>query len=392
MTVWHLETGTSTETARDAQNAKYQRAHVTIDADRIFARQPMKANSEPSHAVASSASTLLRFSPLLFNFVTLICPLLSNAQEAASERMLQDCATCPPMVVVPGGSFIMGSPDTELERRDVEGPQIELRIEQFAMSATEVTRGQYARFAADTERSEDGGCFTYGFGSFTDPNAIDPRASWRNPGFEQSEDHPVVCVSWTDAKEYAAWLTLKTGERYRLPSEAEWEYAARAGVLSRFSWGEDEAHACRNINGAERSLLRALPQAYEQAISVPRQQGEKGVRYFDCDDGAAFTAPARRYPPNGFGLYEMTGNVWEWVDDCWSASLPRTQGSNFDADCKWQRTRGGSWDDYPQELRFARRARLEPRVKRNDVGIRVVRDLMPARGQSTARFGVKPRL
>lgn len=333
----------------------------------------MKTADESTCGVENCTSISQRLALSMSGLATL-CSMLLVARGAESGQVQQDCAACPPMVVVPGGSLTMGSPPAELERRDVEGPQVEIGIESFAMSETEVTKAQYAQFVADTKRSEEGGCFTYGFASFTDPNAIDPRASWRNPGFEQTDDHPVVCVSWTDAKEYAAWLALKSGQPYRLPSEAEWEYAARAGVLSRFSWGEDEALACRYINGAERSLLRALPQAREQAIAIPRQQGEKGVRYFDCDDGAPFTSPARRYPPNAFGLYDMTGNSWEWVDDCWSSSLPRSQETNRGGDCKWRRTRGGSWDDYPQELRFARRARLEPHSKRNDVGIRVVRE------------------
>ena len=122
------------------------------------------------------------------------------------------------MISVAGGSFTMGSPPTEPERRKHEGPRANVTVASFAIGETEVTRGQYAAFVKETQRLlPSGGCFTYGFSSFSDANAVDANASWQNPAFEQSAEHPVVCVSWQDAKDYAAWLSRKTGHTYRRP-------------------------------------------------------------------------------------------------------------------------------------------------------------------------------
>lgn len=285
-----------------------------------------------------------------------------------------DCPDCPRMIAVAGGTFSMGSPASERERRKHEGPQGGVKVASFAISETEVTRRQYAAFVDETRRPlPEGGCFTYAFSSVTDASVVDPNASWRSPAFEQTPEHPVVCVSWDDAKDYAAWLTRKTGQTYRLPSEAEWEYAVRAGTTSIFFWGVDENRGCAYANGADPSLLRALPKLREEAIAAGQREGDAGARFLECDDGYPFTAPVRRYQPNPFGLYDMTGNVWEWVEDCWYESLPTSGVAHVDSACEFHRTRGGSWDDFPEELRSARRSRLKPNDRRNDVGFRVVR-------------------
>jgi len=215
----------------------------------------------------------------------------------------------------------MGSPEKEPERRKYEGPRSNVTVARFAISETEVTRRQYAAFVDATKRRADDGCFTYGFISFSDATLVDPAASWRNPGFEQTADHPVVCVSWQDAKDYAAWLTRKTGQTYRLPSEAEWEYAARAGTTSTFFRGNDEERGCAYANGGDPSLLRALPRLREE-IAKALTEGDAGARYVKCDDGSAFTSVVRRYRPNALGLYDMTGKAWELVEDCWYEALP----------------------------------------------------------------------
>jgi formylglycine-generating enzyme required for sulfatase activity len=193
--------------------------------------------------------------------------------DSAPETTFVDCSTCPRMVIIPGGSFTMGSPPTEPERRRFEGPRAGVTVATFAIGETEVTRAQYEVFVKDTKRT-DTGCFTYGFSSFRDPNAIDPNASWRNPGFEQTAEHPAVCVSWRDATDYAAWLARKTGRPYRLPSEAEWEYAARAGTTTVFFWGNDEERGCAYANGGDATLLRVLPQLHEEiAFTSARRRG-----------------------------------------------------------------------------------------------------------------------
>jgi formylglycine-generating enzyme required for sulfatase activity len=273
------------------------------------------------------------------------------------------------MIPIASGTFTMGSPMTEPERRKFEGPQPGVVIQSFAISDAEITRAQYAVFVADTKRDTTG-CFTYGFSSFRDDTAIDTNASWRNPGFEQTSEHPAVCVSWQDAKDYAAWLAQKTGRPYRLPSEAEWEYAARAGTNTTFFWGVDEELACHYANGGDPTLLRALPQLHEE-IAFALREGDAGARFVECNDAHAFTAPTRSYRPNPFGLYDMIGNAWEYVEDCWYESMPTDGRARTEGPCEFHRGRGGSWDDFPEELRSARRSRIKPDARRNDTGFRV---------------------
>ena len=304
------------------------------------------------------------------------------APAASAHETFVDCPECPRMVMIPGGRFTMGSPRTQGEppRRKYEGPQSDVRIASFAIGETEVTRRQYAAFVADTHRAADGGCFTYGFSSLTDDSVSDSQASWRNPGFEQTDDHPVMCISWQDASDYATWLTRKTGQTYRLPSEAEWEYAARAGTTSTFFWGEDEERACTYANGGDPSVLRRLPALREVMDRIVRD-GDPTARYVECNDGNAFTAAVGRYEPNAFGLYDMIGNAWEFVADCWSPSLPTSELALSAPSCDRYRVRGGSWNDYPEELRSARRSAVQRDKRRNDDGFRVARTLSAAEAE-----------
>jgi formylglycine-generating enzyme required for sulfatase activity len=299
---------------------------------------------------------------------------IAFAPTLAAHETFQECPDCPRMVALANGSFTMGSPPAERERRKFEGPRSDVKVESFAIGETEVTRKQYAAFVTQTKRPVGGGCFTYGFISFSDASAIDASASWRNPGFAQEDDHPVTCVSWQDAKDYAAWLAQKTGQAYRLPSEAEWEYAARAGTTSTFFWGEDENRGCDYANGGDPTLLSALPQLHEE-IAKGLRDGDAGARFLKCNDGSAFTKSVRHYRPNAFGLYDMIGNVWEVVEDCWQEPMPASGQAQVQDACESRRGRGGSWDDFPEELRSARRSRLKPDARRNDVGIRVARTL-----------------
>lgn len=299
----------------------------------------------------------------------LLLAALAGMAHSASPATFQDCRDCPRMVLVPGGTFTMGSPTDERERRRFEGPQPDVTVAAFAIGETEITRAQYAVFVHETRRATDG-CFTYGFSSFRDDKAIDPGASWRKPGFKQTSAHPAVCVSWRDAHDYAAWLAQKTGRPYRLPSEAEWEHAARGGTTTIFFWGTDEEQACRYANGADPTLLHALPQLHEE-IAFSLGEGDAGARFVRCRDGAAFTAPVRRHRPNAFGLYDMIGNAWEFVEDCAVDSLPRDGRAQVGEPCDKRRNRGGSWDDFPEELRSARRSRVAADARRNDTGFRV---------------------
>jgi formylglycine-generating enzyme required for sulfatase activity len=185
----------------------------------------------------------------------------------------------------------------------------------------------------------------------------------------------VVCVSWNDAADYATWLARKTGRPYRLPSEAEWEYAARAGTTTTYYWGDSADHGCDYMNGGDVSMVRVLPR-YRETIASEALRGEPGARLIECDDGAGFTAPVGHYRPNAFGLHDMIGNVWELIADCWHEALPTDSDARTDPGCTTHRTRGGSWDDYPRDLRAARRGRVGPGYRSNAVGFRVAQSVV----------------
>lgn len=315
--------------------------------------------------------------------------LLACSAGIAAPKTLLDCNNCTPLIVIAGGTFTMGSPADEPDRHDFEGPRAGVAVATFAMGRTEVTRAEYAAFVKATRRPPpSAGCFKFGFNAAdatgSDEPTMDPAASWRNPGFEQTGQHPVTCISWQDAHDYAAWFAMKTGKPYRLPSEAEWEYAARAGSTTRFFWGDDEDAVCAHANVAEPALLRANPIIRELAETGARN-GDRSLRIVHCEDGAAYTAPVASYPPNAFGLHDMIGNVWEYVADCWQQAIPENGKAFEPSVCETRRVRGGSWDDTPPELRSARRSRVKPDVARNDGGFRLARDLTPAEVATLAR-------
>jgi formylglycine-generating enzyme required for sulfatase activity len=279
----------------------------------------------------------------------------------------RDCPDCPEMVVMPKGTFMMGAPSAEREwyikqggkktRADGGTPRHSVNISyEFAVGKFEVTRGQYEIFVADHGRGDGDGCTVLVDGTLRK----EALRNWRSPGFAQTDNHPVACMSWHDARAYVDWLSRKTGETYRLMSEAEWEYAARAGTSSMRYWGHDwnnaESCAFANVNA--------------------NLEGSTGL--FDCSDGYTFTAPIGEYRPNAFGLYDMLGNLWEWTEDCWhknykgspaDGSAWRTRG------CKGHIRRGGSWLDMPRHLRAASRYGLGGGTRFSLVGFRVARTL-----------------
>jgi formylglycine-generating enzyme required for sulfatase activity len=293
-----------------------------------------------------------------------------SAQEAPRAALrpgslFQDCADCPRMVVVPAGEFSMGSPAAEAGRGVDEGPQRQVAIAQpFALGRGEVTVAEFRRFVEEagyrTEAERDAraqGCsgFIYEAGG-------QPVTSWRNPGLAQADSHPVLCVSWNDARAYAQWLSKKTGKRYRLPTEAEWEYAARAGTASSRYWGDDPVQACKYANVADQSRIQTWG------------FGQK----HECTDGHYFTAPAGGYAPNRFGLYDMLGNVWEWTEDCWNASYagaPADGTAWTTGDCAQRVLRGGSWSTVPRFARSAARHKNPADYRDNLTGFRLARTL-----------------
>lgn len=304
-----------------------------------------------------------------------LAPLVLAGQlaAAATPPAFQDCPECPRMVALPAGSFVMGSPPDDPERHKSEGPQRRASVAAFAIGETEVTRGQFAAFVAATNRRMPDGCDTHGDGMDTTSD-LDATASWRNPRFAQTDEHPVVCLTWQDTVEYTVWLSKKTGQRYRLPSNAEWEYAARAGTTTLHFWGNDADQGCPFANGGDAALVRALP-PFAMATQRDLEAGYREARIVGCDDGNGFTAAVRSYRPNAFGLYDVSGNVWEWVADChepYGASPPPAPSPA--GTCAARNVRGGSWDDWPIELRSADKHKSPPETRRNDQGFRVARD------------------
>lgn len=290
---------------------------------------------------------------------------------ATGPKVLKDCAACPELEVLPKGSFKMGSPEGERERYRDEGLQQAVSIDRvIAVGKYPVTRGEYGRFVRATGRAEGDSCDVHTTEGKSEKQS---GKSWRNPGFEQGEDHPVVCVNWEDAKAYVSWLNTKpevarlpAGQRYRLLTEAEWEYAARAGTTSRYWWGEDASNAeqCKFANGKDETKRP--------------ETGNSWAIKANCNDGYWYTSPVGKFEPNRWRLHDMGGNAWQWVEDCWADSLngmlgdgsARTSGCT---DSGRRVVRGGSWGSNPQNLRAADRGWGTAVNRFNFIGFRVAR-------------------
>ncbi len=305
--------------------------------------------------------------------LALIMPLLGDASAQVAPHNFSDCETCPEMVPLPGGTFTMGVPRGEEDR---EGVPLDLRgrsepmrritiASGLAMSRSAVTVAEFAAFVAATGHSPGSGCWAFVNNGASYEYQENATLDWRNPGFPQKEDHPVVCVSWEDAQAYAQWLAQTTEKPYRLPSEAEWEYAARAGTVTSRYWGDSQAPACAFGNVADLSLAQALNLDRRPQFS------------FRCNDRHVFTAPVASFRPNGFGLYDMLGNVWQWTSDCLNPNLdgqPADGSARVYGDCGSRGMRGGSWSHLPWYVRAGNRVRGTAMDRYNFAGIRVVRD------------------
>lgn len=269
-------------------------------------------------------------------------------------KTFRDCSDCPEMVVIPAGSFMMGSPASEPEREEGEGPQHQEAIAKpFAAGKYTVSVAEFEAFIRDTDWQVGVGC-----GVATRDGYLDtPSNSFHSPGFSQDGSYPVVCVSWYDARGYTEWLAKKTGKPYRLLTEAEWEYAARAGAGTPFWWGKTIRPSQANYN---REFI------YEGG-------GEKG-------EFLERTVPVKSFEPNPWGLYQVHGNVWEWTQDCWREdynAAPIDGSIHAKELCENRVARGGSWGDGPAGLRSARRFGFMASERENAQGFRVARDIDP---------------
>lgn len=318
------------------------------------------------------------------------------------------------MVTVQSGEFEMGMLDEDrvkLEHKAsayqreihdyVEKPSFPVRLSRdIAIGGTEVTVGQFGKFVeatgyrTDAERNRVAWVF--------DPDADDdlerfaPKASanWRNPGFVQTDDHPVTCVSWHDAQAFCRWLSEREGVNYRLPTEAEWEYACRGGTRTAYCGGDDPDSVYAFGNVADAALYAVHPSDVLRQRTVSLEPGD--------GDGFVFTSPVGAFRANPWGLHDMHGNVWEWCRDRYSdryydemTTLARQRGSRSDPEPivdpqgpedtpkhrhgDWRSLRGGSWYVAPLQCRSSVRAFAEAGDAFSYIGFRVVRELETTR-------------
>ena len=289
--------------------------------------------------------------------------LAKNAPGTLNPRSsFRDCGDCPEMVALPAGEFMMGSPESEYGHLNVEGlPRSVVIPKRIAIGKFEVTIDQFSVFVAETGMTV--GSFCKVIVAFDRNPAVfgPPEASFRQPGFDVKGSQPVVCVSWHDAQAYVAWLRRRTGKPYRLPTEAEWEYAARAGTRTSYSFGNDETALC----------------AYARFADLDSKFGwHDGCR---SDIVTYGPLPVGSLKPNPWGLFDMHGNAWEWVEDCWTPNAREipTDGSAFSrpGNCEVGVERGGSFAAGSRRVRSAIRVPVNTTTQAYNVGFRVALSL-----------------
>lgn len=279
--------------------------------------------------------------------------------SAAPGTFFRDCPDCPEMVVLPAGTFMLGTPG-----EPVPGSQVAKVPRAFAIGRREVTRGEYAKFIADAAYEPKPGCRSLDL--LAGRYRLDRTRTWQNPLLPAAvtESHPVSCVAFADAQAYAQWLARKTGRAYRLPSEGEWEYAARAGTTTLYPWGDEPALACAEANG------------YDLVAEDVLHLGQPPL---PCRDGFNDVAPAGRFHANAFGLQDMLGNVAEWTLDCLTDSyVGRADDVRpwvWVGGCTQRVVRGGAWNSPPAALRSAARSGAEANERNDALGFRLVQEL-----------------
>ncbi|WP_420477269.1 formylglycine-generating enzyme family protein [Noviherbaspirillum sp. ST9] len=335
---------------------------------------------KPAVAVSSRLGAIV----VLTTFLS-ACGTVPASQEAMQNSLGMQ------MVLIPAGEFMMGSdaspqdlahvfPQYEERRlRDLtdEVPMHPVRFTRpFYMARHEVTVGQFRRFlqaSGHVPQSIADGTGGYGYNPAYDPASSrrgdafegrDPRYSWQNPGFEQADDHPVVNVTWHDAQALARWLSETEGRRYRLPTEAEWEYACRAGTRTHYHSGDDPASLSKVANVFDADSVANWTKWKQFALS--------------SHDGYPFTSPVGQFAPNAFGLHDMHGNVWEWTadwhDETYYAHSPLDNPPG-PAEGSVKVRRGGSWHTWPLYARCAYRNWNSPDTRYTLVGIRLVMEV-----------------
>ena len=254
--------------------------------------------------------------------------------------------------LIPSGKFKMG----DFSGQKDEQPLRDVEVNLFYLQTTEVTLEQYSKYAAASKLVDDKGCWY-----FKDYWRYSNEFSWENPGYFQEDSHPVVCISWIDVQNFVQWLNLKSPHVFRLPTEAEWEYAARAFSTSTYYWGDDPMGLCIHANAADNQTLKQFPT----------------FKSNDCDDGYLVTSPVGNYLPNPFGLFDIYGNAWEWTQDCWNSSYkqaPKDGTAWLTGVCDKRIYRGGGWGDTPRFARSSLRNVAKKNERRDDIGFRLAYD------------------
>ena len=270
------------------------------------------------------------------------CEAAAPVAASTPNKLIRDCADTPEMVLIPSGAFKMG--DTLGNGYDYERPVHTVSVKGFFLGRYEVTVRQWNTCVAE------GGC------------------SHETRTMDTDETHPIANVSWDEAMQFTVWLSRKTHKSYRLPSEAEWEYAARAGSEDQYTWGNMEAAICLHANIFDISGRRANP-TWGWSVG--------------CDDGFEKAAPVGSFPPNAWGLYDMIGNVWEWVADCWHVNYDGapTDGSAWMSEsCPKHVNRGAGWGNHARTARIPSRDADVHGAHSDGLGFRVARDIAASDG------------
>lgn len=256
----------------------------------------------------------------------------------------------PYMMTIPSGNYTMGCENGWDDKLGScsrqEKPPHTVNVTTFALSKYETTFAQFKKFVDETgyltvAEVDDAGCTVTGELAGKDTEWVPSKKhNWKDPGFPQQGNHPVVCVSWSDAQAYINWYSSKTGTQYRLPTEEEWEYAARAGTFTMYYWGNSPDRSYTNYRGTEEN------------------------------DKWKYTSPVGSLSPNNFGIHDVSGNVWEWVKSCWRPNY-RTECPNQDTKTR----RGGSWFDSPRNIRLAYKGKNGKNARSVLNGFRIAHDI-----------------
>ena len=348
---------------RQRAEARLQQASTALDGGDLDLAKKLR---DQALAISSDVPGVAAFDQRLHN-----ARVYANFHpgQAFSDSFVDLGGSGPTMVVIPTGSFMMGSPDSEKGHEANESPLHKVDIEHgMAVSRTEITVAQFREFVRnsgyvpDSVRLHGSNVYDGRRGTMRD----DSEATWQDnyAGRSSSGSHPVVNVSWNDARAYVKWLSQHTGKTYRLLSEAEYEYVMRGGTTTAYWWGKGTPDSVvENLAGArDRSPLR---RSWTHAFP--------GYR-----DGYWGDAPAGHFKPNPFGLYDIDGNVSEWVEDCWHDNYiraPRDGSAWVNPGCGLRMIRGSSWGSSPDQARSAFRIAASPDTRSGRVGFRVVRAL-----------------